>query len=301
MIFLLSIDEQIKNTMALVQKFHKKSPESYDELKYFYIEFLKKRHPDISNLFSGNDVEFITDRTLAEPFLNKATKHDNSLIDDLNQGHIIDVGISEVHETQISLMKDALESLKKSYSEFYNSINLVIPSVVFLGSTRARGGSFSGLLGIIWCGIHEGWTIEDYEEFWIHESTHQFLFLDEIVHEHYDYETFANKENWSQSAILNMRRPLDKVFHSIAVAIEIIAYRLHITKTNNNFRTKPHQDVATLFKQVEESLVSLDEALSRTPHMLKERGYYLLDLYKKNIMSLKDTWLMNLQDSKEIA
>ncbi|MCU4578823.1 hypothetical protein KTJ34_15475 [Acinetobacter courvalinii] len=301
MIYLLSIDEQIKNSLAIVKKFYEKSPESYEDLRALYIEFLKKRHPDVAALFSYGKIQFITDRVLAEPFLKKATKQDSSLVDDLNQGNIIDVGLSDVDSSQISLMSDALQSLKSSYTEFYNAVELVIPSVVFLGSTKAKGGSFSGLLGIIWCGIHKDWSIKDYEEFWIHEATHHFLFLDEIVHEHYDYEIFANKENWSQSAILNMRRPLDKVLHSIAVAIEVISYRLNILKTNSNFRTKPHPETSIIFKQIEGSLLSLDEALSKSPTMLKDRGYYLVNLYKYKYEVLKEQWLRNLEDSKEIA
>lgn len=219
----------------------------------------------------------------------------------MNQGNIIDIGVSEVNENQIKLMRDALQYLKKMYPEFYSSIELVIPSVVFLGSSKAKGGSFSGLIGIIWCGVHENWAIEDYEEFWIHEATHHFLFLDEIVYEHYDYEIFAKKENWSQSAILNMKRPLDKVLHSIAVAIEIIAYRLNIKEVGNGFRTKPHPETDILFRQVESSIASLDESLSKKPEMLQKRGVYLLDLYRNKIKILKEQWLKKIEESKQIA
>lgn len=301
MIYLLTIEEQIKNALSLINKFYDKSPDTYEELKKLYIDFLKKRHPEVSELFINSDTQFITDKNLTEPFLKKATKHDNSLIDDLNQGHIIDVGLSDVDIKQIEIMKEALKSLQFLYEEFYNSINLVIPSVVFLGSTRAKGGSFSGLLGIIWCGIHEDWTVSDYQEFWIHESTHHFLFLDEIVHEHYDYDTFAHKENWSHSAILNIKRPLDKVFHSIAVAIEVIAFRVNIFKINNNFRTKAHPETNVLFKQIWNSLDSLQDSLNRSPNMLKERGYMLLKIYKEKSENLEKIWLKISEENKEIA
>lgn len=69
MIYLLSIDEQIKNSLSLVKKFYGKTPENYNELRSLYIDFLKKRHPDVSDLFSNTEIQLITDKKLTEPFL----------------------------------------------------------------------------------------------------------------------------------------------------------------------------------------------------------------------------------------
>lgn len=302
MIYLLSIEEQIKNSLALVKAFDFGEPQNYEQLRRSYVSFLKSRHPDVSDLFQIDNIgmRYITDEKLTKPFLNKATKHDNSLIDDLDQSHVIDIGAVPVDEKQLESMKDGLLSLEKIYPEFFNAINLVIPSTVFLASNKAGGGSFSGLLGLIWSGIHKGWSIHDYQEFWIHESTHQFLFLDEIVYEHYDYETFAIKKNWARSAILNINRPLDKVFHSIGVAIEVLAFRLYILKKNSDFRTKPHPNNEILFNQVDDSISSLNEALERCPHMMKPRGYFLFQVFKDKLLVLKNDWI-NINESKEIA
>jgi hypothetical protein len=54
------------------------------------------------------------------------------------------------------------------------------------------------------------------------------LLIDERVHGHYvSYAKLADKRNYAHSAILKCNRPLDKVFHSLVVATELLASRCY--------------------------------------------------------------------------
>jgi hypothetical protein len=62
-------------------------------------------------------------------------------------------------------------------------------------------------------------------EFLVHELTHHLLFISERCVAQFYYKEMIKEENFAQSAILNRRRPLDKVVHSIVVSTEILLAR----------------------------------------------------------------------------
>lgn len=89
----------------------------------------------------------------------------------------------------------------------------------------AFGGSSSGGIGVIWISGYGELDQNSIAELLLHELTHHQLFIDECCHAHYDLAEIIKPENFSISAILNKRRPLDKVVHSIIVATEILLAR----------------------------------------------------------------------------
>jgi len=67
---------------------------------------------------------------------------------------------------------------------------------------------------------------QDILEFLVHETTHNLVFIDELSYRHYSsYQEVAKEDNFAWSAILAKPRPLDKVFHSIIVSVEVLAFR----------------------------------------------------------------------------
>jgi hypothetical protein len=63
-------------------------------------------------------------------------------------------------------------------------------------------------------------------EFLVHELTHNLLFLDERRHEHYvNPLLLADSASFAVSAVLKIPRPLDRTFHSLIVASEVLAFR----------------------------------------------------------------------------
>ncbi|CAH2810032.1 MAG: hypothetical protein CBARDCOR_6744 [uncultured Caballeronia sp.] len=69
------------------------------------------------------------------------------------------------------------------------------------------------------------YTFSDLMEMLVHELTHQTMFLDELRYAHFSYADVLDRSTWEKSTILNVARQLDKVLHSIIVAIEILLFR----------------------------------------------------------------------------
>jgi hypothetical protein len=69
----------------------------------------------------------------------------------------------------------------------------------------------------------------DLQEFLIHELGHTLLFLDEWRFGLFtSYPELLKRENWVASAIRKTVRPLDKAFHSVVVATEVLLARDHL-------------------------------------------------------------------------
>ena len=104
--------------------------------------------------------------------------------------------------------------------------DLVIHTLFFHRSRHSGGGSVSSAPGVVWCSPRRTWSVTDMAEFLVHELTHNFLFLDERRFEHYvDPQLLVNKDNFAVSAVLKMPRPLDRTFHSLVVASEVLSFR----------------------------------------------------------------------------
>ena len=104
--------------------------------------------------------------------------------------------------------------------------DLVIHTLFFHRSRESGGGSVSSAPGTIWCSVRRNWSLPDICEFLVHEFTHNMLFLDERRFEHFRDPLLLQKpENFAVSAVLKIPRPLDRAFHSLVVASEVLSFR----------------------------------------------------------------------------
>jgi len=115
--------------------------------------------------------------------------------------------------------------------QLFELFHLVIHSVAVASSKlnrfqqRASAGSSSDLIGLIWVAVDKDQANNDLLEIFVHEMTHTLLFLDELNAGHFNYQFLSVVENFAHSAILRRSRPMDKVFHSIIVACEVLHAR----------------------------------------------------------------------------
>lgn len=64
------------------------------------------------------------------------------------------------------------------------------------------------------------------------------MFLDELRYSHYAYARILDPSTYARSAILNIDRPLDKVLHSIVVAVEILLFIMGTSLDDHSRRRK---------------------------------------------------------------
>ena len=63
-------------------------------------------------------------------------------------------------------------------------------------------------------------------EYYVHELTHNLVYLDEECHSHYkDYHQLNLKRNYAFSAIRGQKRRLDLALHSLIVGTELLLLR----------------------------------------------------------------------------
>jgi hypothetical protein len=125
--------------------------------------------------------------------------------------------------TRVAAVKHTLSRIDPAFSSFFD---FFIHTLFYQRAYHSGGGSVSSALGVVWCAVNKQWTDNDIIEFFVHELTHNLLFLDERANKHYvSIDAIAKRDNWAISAILERPRPLDKVFHSLMVAHEVLKYR----------------------------------------------------------------------------
>lgn len=135
-----------------------------------------------------------------------------------------------VHELVAKELEAALALLGSRAPSVKHLLDIVMHTFFLAESNSveglsAYGASTSNLIGLIWISSFGMLSIEDYAELLLHELTHHLLFIDEHVHPYFDEEALHSKKTWCYSAILRRARPLDKAFHSIVVASELLLAR----------------------------------------------------------------------------
>ncbi|MFK4265932.1 aKG-HExxH-type peptide beta-hydroxylase [Streptomyces milbemycinicus] len=140
----------------------------------------------------------------------------------------------------------ALDGLAADWPQVRTLYGVLLPVVVLAPSCGLAGGTASSLPGVLWASVTPAWTPTDVQEFLLHELVHTTLFLEERRHGFYrDMRLLLDEENLTPSAIRTDRRPLDKVFHSIVVATEILQARIRLG-TVHHPEDSLHPDSETL-------------------------------------------------------
>lgn len=276
MIRLIGKEKIVANLISLSYPFNTTKDHSFAGLKKAYKGFLQHIQPDIPK-GSKDAVEFVKDPHLTNKLM--AIFDEKSRLDDFDevfsQAAPQGVNLEELENHYLSL-KDYDETL-------FNVFSLVVNLIFTSPSGLAGGGSSSGAVGCIWVNPRPNWTKQDFLEFFIHELTHNLVFLDEYRFHHYtDYSQILSESNFTISAILSKKRPLDKVFHSIIVSTEILLSRNDLGHPS---APKLHPKSATLLEKTMRSIESL-ENFAECYSLLTARGKELITLCKERLKNM---------------
>lgn len=280
MINCFGVDGIIETVYTLSAKYFQKSPKTLVELKDGYLDFLRWYQPNLSIPAYQTSV-FIDDEG-HESNLVSLYKLD-SLLNDRQQSQIIGDRVSDVRRIEMRIAaQKSMDIIQEKSSATFDILNLVIHAIFFHNSIKAGGGSTSNAVGVIWLNNKKDWSIGDLAELLIHELTHNLVFLDEIRYLHItDYKLLTQPENYALSAILKTKRPLDKVFHSIVVAAEVLMARDTFIGHQTNPRVHPPSD--SLRYNAMNSLNSL-YALPNIDSLLTSRGLEIMSRAKECLL-----------------
>jgi hypothetical protein len=220
---LLQIGAQ-KLIETLLMAFKAKSlpiPKNSKDLRQIYQNYLILMQPNCDWLRKDNE------SALRPTFLDNDNRktilsifgEDTTRLDDRNQNNVIQPGPTE--PDKMRLMQNSLDRMRQDFPDHAWFLDMTVELLYIESSTLANGGSTSSAVGVIWANPDPAFNIDDCIELLIHELTHTLLFLDEWTYQHYNYRKIADKGTWCYSSILQAKRPIDKVVHSIFVAGEL--------------------------------------------------------------------------------
>jgi hypothetical protein len=162
--------------------------------------------------------------------------------------------------------------------------DLVIHTLFFHRSGQSGGGSISSAPGVIWCSPRRAWSVDDLSEFLVHELTHNYLFLDERRHEHYvDPHLLADPDTFAVSAVLKRPRPLDRTFHSLVVASEVLSFRAEAGEPSQPL---VHPATHDLVNSCRSTIEGIHVVLARKPSLVTPRFLQVLDRVDAQTKSL---------------
>jgi hypothetical protein len=122
-------------------------------------------------------------------------------------------------------VEDALQYIRDLNPDLGRIVDLLVTDVVVLDSDRNGGGSASHIPGLVCISPGPNWRMVDFAESIVHEATHLNLFVADMMHGIYTLPTSALAESKYRvlSAVkIGELRPLDKAFHSAAVAVPLM-------------------------------------------------------------------------------
>jgi hypothetical protein len=250
--------------------------DSLEKLKVHYLGALAQHCKRIPvNL---NKDLFIYDQSCEDQI---AKVYGESKLNDLSQSSIVGAAYEPREKLEkINLAKVALEELLNLDKNLSDIFNLAIHSIIIRDSAisvtgkKAHGGSSSAGRGVIWLSMHQDLPLYDHMELFLHELTHNLIFIDELQHPQFDYSEMSKSENSVLSAILCRKRPMDKVLHSIIVACEILLARQSFLPDAKSFIA--HPPTRELLAQTQQAIASVYE-LASYETVLKPRGRELLE------------------------
>lgn len=282
MFYLLGFKECIKNISKLSKKYHGDDLKTLEQLKIAFGLFLNEFQPNV--IHKPFSKQLVSKKETVENLIKLYNAQ--SIVNDKNQDSMIE----EIYESDILLDKiritnDAINVFTQKHPILHTLFDLVIHSIFFANSKLSGGGTVSSGIGVLWLNNRPHWSQQDLIELLIHEMTHTLVFIDEVAHVHItDYRIVADEENFALSAILKRRRPVDKVYHSILVSIEVIESRLDFLEEPCS--PKVHPKTQQLFQQTQDSLESLF-SVKQFGKIFSPRGQELMLLCEKRLQELK--------------
>jgi hypothetical protein len=275
---LLGIEEILGNVIKLAKPFLNAVPNKYI-LQTAYRQFLLEAQPKVPKP-ENIDLCFLS--TKDEVSLLLEVFKEESILDDFNE--VFDSNSSQSNKSILGV-QEALKKMREINPSYSQLIDLAIHTIFSSPSKLAGGGSTSAAIGCIWVNLRKHWQEQDVLEFLVHETTHNLVFIDELCHTHYiNYLEISKPENFAHSAILSKPRPLDKVFHSIIVSVEVLSFRQDQLGHPDQPCLHPPSDI--LLDQTNRSLVSVleNEAIKR---LLTERAVSILKKCREKLQNIE--------------
>ena len=272
MISLVGKREIYKSLVVLGSAHSGNVPETTKDVESNFHDFLRAHQPEVPR-FDIMGTEIVNDVSMEDRLADLYRL--DSYSNDRDQSSLIGESFQgSTRERQKYLLKEAMEKMEKEMPEVYSLFQLSIDALFLRNGERAGGGSTSGAIGIIWINSRNHWNVQDLVELLVHELAHHLLFIDELRYLHFrDYNLLLKKENFAQSAILHQKRPVDKVFHSIVVAVEVLETRKKHFPESRKGHVHPPSD--RLLNQTFEALESL-RSLSNYGSLLTDRGQLIM-------------------------
>jgi len=229
-----------------------------DQLRDFYLDFLQDIYPGIP--INRSKDPFIHDAQyeaqLADAFTMDAAMGNA----DQKAGFIGEGYAPDVHTEKIDFARAALDTLLARDDDLRAIFELVVHSVIIRQSKSVNGrithSSSSGTaVGVIWLSLVDGLSRQDVQELFVHELTHQLLFIDDFVHSQFQYKRMSESDNHALTAVSLSHRPLDIVIHSIVVAAEILVARQELLGEPE--QPKVHPPTASMLPTIASSYASV--------------------------------------------
>jgi len=278
----IGIKENVENVFLLSHPHVQDGDTSFSGLKTAYKKFLHQIQPSVP-VSSFDTVEFLKDVSRTRMMISLFAE--KSRLDDFNRIFSDD---SQFHNEHLDVAEQHLQKLEKIDEQLFSLFSLAI-NIIFSGpSELASGGSSSGAIGCIWINPRPTWSLQDFMEFFVHEMTHNLVFLDEYRHKHYEkYAEMFLEENYAMSAILAKKRPLDKVFHSILVSTEVLLSRRDIFGHPKS--PKLHPPTSIMLNKAFESISYLENA-PNIYALLTNRGKELIAICKEHLQDIEKSF-----------
>lgn len=285
MYFLFGLEKNLE-TIAVVSRSFLKLPSkeaSFKDLKEAYFSFTKYVQPDILYFSSKEEqINFVEGGDLLDQLVNLFLDNNNLIPPKISGYDFKKIYDDMLLKRKFQLIKNSLDAHKKNNLEHYFLVQLLF-SYIFLiqsdGLTCATNPKAMGLLLM----DHKEWGIGDICEMFIHETAHQLVSLDEYRYGHYlNLLELSKPENYAISAIRKVKRPLNKVIHSLIVAFEIFAYRNSVAKLNMTVEVHPKTS------ELKEQIIDAIESIVREKHLislLTPRANLILELIEQKMLS----------------
>lgn len=143
------------------------------------------------------------------------------LEEEAEASHVYDHGRLKEIEQRFGEARELLDSFDGSATEL---LDRLVARILFARKRGFGGASAGDMLGCVWLSPPASWSATDFAESLYHESLHQALFLEEMIHGVYrvDTATMSAPEGQVVSAIRKERRPFGASFHAACVAAGLI-------------------------------------------------------------------------------
>lgn len=127
---------------------------------------------------------------------------------------------------EIAYVDECLQQFQAMDPGFWDAFAVFVQYVMCPYSRYSRGGSDSAVRGTLFFSAPRQYSALDLYELLVHEFTHTAMFVDELTQPHYTgIDAVAQPDNFCLASITRLRRPMDKVLHSLVISAEILLHR----------------------------------------------------------------------------